>query len=276
MRPVDARRETTNGANHVSRSARQPSPPESLIQLWDVATGKEIRRIGMGKIRIIRAVLAPDGKSLATAATDKTIRLWDLATGREIRRFGRGDVRSLTASHSRRTARSWRPRKRLGPDFPTAGESLPLTRDDPRLGHGHGPRAHATGRLTTTVVACFSPDGTTLATVGGQVIRLWDVASGREIRPQTGHRSAIERRRPSFPSCQSIMTLGRDRTIRFWDSATGKEIRQFEAGDVGIRFAALAAEWQDCWRPAAAFSPPALGRGLGARAAAVSNARQDP
>ena len=38
------------------------------------------------------------------------------------------------------------------------------------------------------------------------------------------------------------MTLGHDRTIRFWDAATGKEIRQFEAGDVGIRFAALSAD----------------------------------
>ncbi len=38
------------------------------------------------------------------------------------------------------------------------------------------------------------------------------------------------------------MTVGHDRTIRFWDPATGKEIRQFEAGDVGIRFAALSAD----------------------------------
>ena len=39
---------------------------------------------------------------------------------------------------------------------------------------------------------CFSPDGMTLATVGTQVIRLWDISSGQEIRPQTGHRSKIE------------------------------------------------------------------------------------
>ena len=38
------------------------------------------------------------------------------------------------------------------------------------------------------------------------------------------------------------MTLGHDRTVRFWDPVTGKEIRQFDAGDVGIRFAALSAD----------------------------------
>jgi WD40 repeat protein len=38
------------------------------------------------------------------------------------------------------------------------------------------------------------------------------------------------------------MTLGRDRTIRFWDAAGGRQIRQFDAGDSGIRFAALSAD----------------------------------
>ena len=38
------------------------------------------------------------------------------------------------------------------------------------------------------------------------------------------------------------MTLGRDRTIRFWDPVSGKQVRQFDAGDSGIRFAALSAD----------------------------------
>ena len=88
---------------------------------------------------------------------------------------------------------------------------------------------------------CFSPDGTTLASVGGHVIRLWDATSGREIRPQTGHRSAIGD--AAFtPHDQSIVTVGRDRTIRIWDSATGREVRQFEGSEGDVRFAALSAD----------------------------------
>jgi RNA polymerase sigma factor (sigma-70 family) len=214
-------------------------PEESSIQLWDIATGKEIRRIGLGKAEITRAVLTPGGKTLATGMSDKTIRLWDLAALQEIRRFGQGDEVPYGIAFSP-DGTKLASTAALGADFPAVGETLPL----------NGP-IHvwdtATGReirqwtTDNNSRVCFAPDGTTLATVEGQIIRLWDVASGREIRPQTGHRSAIED--ATFtPDRESIMTLGHDRTIRFWDAMTGKEIRQFEAGDFGIRFAALSAD----------------------------------
>ncbi len=79
----------------------------------------------------------------------------------------------------------------LGPDFPTAGESPPLTAPIHVWDTATG-RELRQWETDNNSRVCFSPDGTTLATVGGQVIRLWDVASGREIRPQTGHHSAIE------------------------------------------------------------------------------------
>jgi RNA polymerase sigma factor (sigma-70 family) len=223
-------------------AARPPSlPEESLIQLWDVATGKEIRRIGLGKTRITRAVLAPDGKTLATATTEPSVRLWDLATGREVRRFGGGDLHTHHIAFSP-DGSILASTEVVGPDLPIPGVSVPLT----------GP-IHvwdtATGReirhweTDNSSRVCFSPDGTTLATSGTQVIRLWNVATGREIQPHTGHRSAIED--ASFtPDGRSIVTLGRDRTIRFWDPAIGKETRQFQAGESGIRFAALSADGQ--------------------------------
>ena len=144
MRLVDARRDTET-ASTARRRRQPPLPEESLIQLWDVATGKEIRRIGMGKTRINQAVLAPDGKTLATAATDKTIRLWDLATGREIRRFGGGDCEPGHIAFSpdgTKLASTEEP----GTDFPDPrGASPAPDRTDPRLGHGHGPRAPPLG-----------------------------------------------------------------------------------------------------------------------------------
>ena len=231
-------RDETPKQRQPDDDARQPAPPEeSLIQLWEVASGKEIRRIGMGKTRINQAVLAPDGKTVATAHRQD-----DPALGPG---HGPGNPPIRGSRRRARPHRLLARRHEAGVhgsevDFPTAGESPPLTAPIHvwDTATGRELRHWETDNASRT---CFSPDGTTLATAGTQVIRLWDVASGREIRPQTGHRSAIED--AAFtPDGRSIVTLGHDRTIRFWDPATGKQIRQFDASDAGLRFAALSAD----------------------------------
>ena len=59
---------------------------EGTIRLLDAATGKEIRRFvgharGNGTRSVTRIDFSPDGKMLASVATDGTLRLWDVATG---------------------------------------------------------------------------------------------------------------------------------------------------------------------------------------------------
>ena len=65
---------------------------EATIRLLDAATGKEIRRFegharGNGTRSVTRIDFSPDGKMLASVATDGTLRLWDVATGKEIRKL---------------------------------------------------------------------------------------------------------------------------------------------------------------------------------------------
>jgi WD40 repeat protein len=216
-------------------------PMESAIYLREVATGKEIRHIRMGKTIINDAVLASDGKTVATATTDQTIRLWDLATGREIRRFGRANADSDHLVFSPDGTKLASAEKRMSSSPISTGPPMtPIHIWD--AGTGRELRHWETDNASQIG---FSPDGTTLASVGGgsQVIRLWDVATGREIRPETrlGHHSAIED--AAFaPDGRSIVTVGRDRTIRFWDPATGKEVRQLGDDDLDLRFTALSAD----------------------------------
>ena len=97
-------------------------------------------------------------------------------------------------------------------------------------------RSSVTGRRITAVASASRRTAATVATVGRQVIRFWEVASGREIRPQSGsHHSAIGA--AAFtPDGRSIVTAGHDRTIRFWDPATGREVRQLEKSDASLNF----------------------------------------
>jgi RNA polymerase sigma factor (sigma-70 family) len=73
----------------------------------------------------------------------------------------------------------------------------------------------------------FSPDGKTLAAAGGGdcLVRLWDVAGGKEIKSFAGHRSDVLTLAWSGNGKQ-LTSAGYEPTVRTWDVATGKEIAQ--------------------------------------------------
>ena len=50
---------------------------EPVIQLWDAATGREVRVLRGHKGSISDLIFTPDGKRLVSCSTDQTIRIWD-------------------------------------------------------------------------------------------------------------------------------------------------------------------------------------------------------
>jgi WD40 repeat protein len=74
----------------------------------------------------------------------------------------------------------------------------------------------------------FSPDGKVLATAGDyrdQMIRLWDVRTGKHLRTIEGHRGHVTSVAFS-PNGKMLASGGADETIRFWNWETGRETRQ--------------------------------------------------
>jgi WD40 repeat protein len=150
--------------------------------LWDVATGKEVRRFehprpagplrGFGPPRKLDLVLAlaisPDGKTLATADNDGVIRLWELSTGKE-----RLQIKT------------------------TAGKF---------------------GVFAICSLA-YAPDGRTLASAGGdRVIRLWEAATGKERRRLEGHTDTVWSL-AFAPDGRLLASAGADGTARLWPLA---------------------------------------------------------
>ena len=62
-------------------------------------------------------------------------------------------------------------------------------------------------------------------------LRLWDVATGKEIRSFAGHTGEVSSVAFS-PDGRFALSGSWDHTVRLWDVATGKEIRTF-AGHTG-------------------------------------------
>ena len=76
--------------------------------------------------------------------------------------------------------------------------------------------------IIRTVV--FSPDGKVIASGGeDRTIKLWEVATGRELRTLSGHSSGVKSVAFS-PDGKSIASSSEDKTIKLWDVATGREL----------------------------------------------------
>ena len=172
---------------------------DKTLKLWDLASGKELRTFTGHSDVVSSVAIAPDGRTALSGSCDKTLKLWDLATGKELRTFTghSGTVYSVAIAPDGRTALS--------------GE---FGRDAEALGPGHRKRAahlHRALRWRADSVA-IAPDGrTALSGSDDQTLKLWDLASGKELRTFTGHSDSGVRRRhcPGRPN-RPLGELGQD------------------------------------------------------------------
>ena len=201
---------------------------DGTVRLWDPKNGKELLRIRHGS-QITSIGFARDSKTIASAGNaDKTVRLWDAVTGKEIRSF-RGHstlVHAIALSPDGKTmaSGSWDTTVKLW-DVTTGAEVRTLQT------RGY------------VFAVAFSPDGKTLASSGGNLrggaptpIRLWDAASGKQVRAWDGHGGQVYALAFAADG-KAVASAGGnpDFAVRLWDPATGKALDSFLGHSYEVR-----------------------------------------
>ena len=86
------------------------------------------------------------------------------------------------------------------------------------------------GHSSEVTSAVFSPDGRAILTAGlDDTARLWETATGRELRRFVGHADAAYSAVFS-PDGRLVLTPSWRTTARLWETATGHELRSFPGG----------------------------------------------
>src|ERR1017187_10149070 len=204
---------------------------DGTLQFWDAGTGWEFRQLRIilvdefqtgGSNKVESVAFSPDGREALTGSEDGTARLWNIATG--------DLIRTLNCNEGVRPG-----------TIDTAGNArgTPIRK----------------GSSNAVYSVAFSPDGRQILTGSwDQTARLWDAATGREIRRFLGHTARVSSVAFS-PDGRQILTGSWDQTARLWDIATGKEVRRFQDHTTVERRIPGGTEIYDPLINAVAFSP---------------------
>lgn len=189
------------------------------ITLWDVEnpSANELRyRLHGHTLEINSMAFAADGQRLVSASSDHTVRVWSVASGTELYMLPADKHNSSVACHPTASTFAY-----LAPDDHI--HVAELTDVAPRQIYQRFPS------LTNIVYAMvFSPDGCRLASVGmDHVVRIWDVASGRQIHRLTVHQNTYAM--AYDPNGQMIATTGPDGAIHLWNLTAGKRVQILRA-----------------------------------------------
>jgi WD40 repeat protein len=239
---------------------------DSLLHLWDPATGKELGQLrGHESPRYSGGVhgvaFGPDGKTLFSGGGDQTIRLWDVTTGQPVRRSDKDtsriafvalspDGRTVASGSSGNRVRLWDvatgKQTRLFAGHQDALESLVFSPDGGKLITGG---ADGTARVWEArtgrehhrfedkdrwaAALAVSPDGKTLAYGGpGRAIRLRDLTTGQEVRRLGGDDPQFFGRvltgTLAFSPDGRVLAACDDHDLLLWDVAAGQLLRRLD------------------------------------------------
>jgi RNA polymerase sigma factor (sigma-70 family) len=185
------------------------------VLILDAESGKHLRRIHAPRHFMNRLAFSPNGKILATfLGGSHTFDLWDVASGKLLNPIPghRNYITALAFSADGRQV------------FSASGiMDIPVQAWDARTGE----RLYEldNNNPNSVIGLALSPDGKLLAACGynDNTIRLWDLASRKEVRVFKGHTVSISTVAWSADGKTLASADWHGKSPYIWDAATGKE-----------------------------------------------------
>ncbi|MBC7929681.1 MAG: caspase family protein [Rubrivivax sp.] len=229
---------------------------ENQVKIWDTATGREVQSIVVPPKNALvpsqgifsRPVFSTDGRTVAVVPNDSpTVTLWDVSTGQQVRTFGGQPAPSAPAGMPGMPTMPGGASIQgmlgsMGGAFGGGGEEISNVAfsADGRLMATGGKNVQSgldMGALMSAAMASGAkrakgaptPDPQKMAmdmmsqTKVSGPIKLWDVASGRELLRIEGHKSQVNAVAVSSDA-RLLASAASDNTIKLWDASNGREL----------------------------------------------------
>ncbi len=223
-----------------------------VARIWDVASGRELKRLFGHNDTVSSVAMTPDGQLALTGSWDKTIQLWNTAKGLSLAVFSQADsvyAVALTPDGKRALAGGadkaitmWdlKTDQKLWtlPNFAKAVQALAVSPDG-RFGLTANDNSVYLFKVQTGEVVkwfdghsqwvrsvAFSADGKKAVSGGSdRMIHLWDLEKGellRRLGPHPGEAAAVA----FSPNGHQVISAGA-LTVVLWDVPTGQEIHRW-------------------------------------------------
>lgn len=193
---------------------------DKTIRIWDVETGKEIRKFCGHTSSVMSISYTPDGKYIISGSGDGTIRIWNVEKGKEIKKITENScVYSISCSPDGKNIVSGSGDKIVIRNLKTGERIKMLEKFD--------------NKYSNECIVSYSPDGKYVAVGYSSKITIYTSSTGIEVKKIL---KIVKNEDSDFITSLSYSPDGKYITcgsfkgiVTLWDSKNGKELWRFEA-----------------------------------------------